>query len=51
MPGADMAEGIDDAFVGQNAVGGHQFFEDEIELAHCGASPLSGAILWAAARL
>ena len=42
MPGADMAEGIDDALVGQDAIGGHQFFENEIELAHCGASPLSG---------
>src|SRR5580704_15571694 len=42
MAGADMAERIDDALVGQDAIGGHQFFENEIELAHCGASPLSG---------
>ena len=40
MPRADMAEGIDDALIGQNAVGGHQFFQNEIELAHRGASPL-----------
>src|SRR6202045_148351 len=42
MPSADMAERIDDALVGQDAIGGHQFFENEIELAHCGAPPLSG---------
>ena len=41
MPRADMAEGIDDPLIGQNAVGGHQFFQNEIELAHCGASPLT----------
>ena len=40
MPGADMAEGIDDPLVRQDAVGGDDFFEDEIKLAHCGVSPL-----------
>ncbi len=39
MPRADMAEQIDNAFVGQDAVGGHQFFQNKIELAHGGVSP------------
>src|SRR5580704_19069821 len=48
VAGADMAERIDDALVGQDAIGGHQFFENEIELAHCAPLPCRGAILWAA---
>jgi hypothetical protein len=44
-----MAEGIYDALMRQNPVGGHQFFEDEIELAHR-ASPFRRAILWALGR-
>ena len=41
MAGADMAERIDHAFVRQNAVGGHQFFDNEIELAHCAPLPFA----------
>src|ERR1700722_17668245 len=39
MTGTDMAEGIDDPFVGQDTVCGRQFFENEIEFAHCAPLP------------
>jgi hypothetical protein len=42
-----MAERINDAFIGQNAIGGNQLLENEIEPAHAVSSP---AILVAAAR-
>src|SRR5579862_70766 len=35
MAGADMTEGVDNSFVGQDAVCGYQFFKNEIEFAHC----------------
>jgi hypothetical protein len=37
-----MAERIDDPLVGQNAIGGHQFFDNEIELAHAALLSLVG---------
>src|SRR5580693_3816289 len=46
MAGADMAEGIDDALLGQNAICRDQFFDDEIKLTHCAPSPFSAVILW-----
>src|SRR3974390_2653733 len=39
MPRADMAERIDDALVGQDAIGGYQFFKNEIESAHAMVLP------------
>ena len=40
MPRADMAERIDNPLIGQDAVGGDEFLQNEIELAHCGVSPI-----------
>jgi hypothetical protein len=39
MPGADMAEGIDDTLVRQNAIGGDEFLENKIDFAHDGVPP------------
>src|SRR6516162_8077747 len=39
MPRADMAERIDDALVGQDTIGGYQFFQNEIESAHAMVLP------------
>src|SRR5215471_19597042 len=47
MPRTDMAERVDDALISQNAIGGDQFFKNEIEPAHSLSFPCS---LVAAAR-
>src|SRR5271154_196811 len=49
MPRTHMSEGIDNPLVRQDPVGGDQFFENEIKLAHCGnvstyTSPTCGSL-------
>jgi hypothetical protein len=47
MAHADMAERIDDAFVGQNAIGGNQLVDQRFQLGHlsCLIQPTSGGSL------
>src|SRR5580704_2467082 len=49
MPRTHMSEGLDDPLARQDPVGGDQFFENEIKLAHCGnvstySSPTCGSL-------
>ncbi len=41
MPDADVAERVDDAFIGENVVGGDEVFDQFGERGHGGVSPLT----------